>query len=281
VPAANFALPRRYSVLPGLSLSLALSVFFISVIILLPLCALLLNAAQLDAAQYWAAISDARVVESYKITASAAAWAALLNGGIGLLLAWILVRHEFPGRRLLDALIDIPFALPTAVAGFALAALFAGNGWFGRWLEPLGLKVAFAYTGIVIAMLFTTLPFVVRTVQPILEDIGDEFEEAALILGASPVQIFTRITLPAIAPALLTGIALAFTRSLGEFGAIIFIAGNLPYETEVTSLLIFIRLQEYNSAAAAAVASVVLLTSLLLLTLLQLLQTRWLRGGRR
>jgi len=270
---------RRPGVLPGFTLSFGLSTLFVSLIVLIPLIALVLTAANLDAAQYWESISDPRVVATYKVTASAALWAAAINTVLGMLLAWILVRYEFPGRRLLDALVDIPFALPTAVAGFALAGLFAANGWFGQWLAPLGWRIAYAYPGIVVAMVMTSLPFVVRTVQPVLEDLSAECEEAALTLGASPRQIFRRITLPTVAPALITGAGLAFTRSLGEFGAIIFIAGNLPYATEVTSLIIFVRLQEYNQPAAAAIASVILGASLSLLILLQWLQRRWLQAG--
>jgi len=266
--------------LPGFPLCLGLSLLFISLVILLPVAALLLKAAQLDWAQYWAAISDARVAASYRITVGAALLASLLNAGIGLLLAWILVRYDFPGRRLFDALLDLPFALPTAVAGLTLSALYAKNGWIGQWLAPLGVRVSYTFVGIVLAMLFTSLPFVVRTVQPVLADLGPDYEEAAGALGASPAQTFWRVLLPALTPALVTGTALAFTRSLGEFGAIVFIAGNLPYETEVTSLMIFVRLQEYNHAAAAAIASVLLAASLALLLLIQVLQARYLKPPR-
>lgn len=265
---------RRRGVLPGFGLSLGLSVLFIALVILLPLSALLLKAAQLDWPRYWAAISDERVVASYRVTVTAALLASLGNAVIGLLLAWILARYDFFGRRLLDALIDLPFALPTAVAGLTLSALFAGNGWIGQWFAPLGIRISYTYAGIVIAMLFTSLPFVVRTVQPVLMELGEEYEEAAAALGASRAQTFLRVILPTLAPALVTGTALAFTRSLGEFGAIIFIAGNLPYETEVTSLMIFMRLQEYNHGAAAAIASVVLFAALALLFIVQLLQAR-------
>lgn len=268
---------QRHSILPGFTLSLALSLLFISLVILAPLSALLLKAAQLGWPQYGAAISDARVLASYRVTVTAALLAALANAVIGLLLAWILVRYEFPGRRLLDALIDLPFALPTAVAGLALSALFAANGWIGQWFAPFGIRISYTYAGIVIAMLFTSLPFVVRTVQPVLAELGPEYEEAASSLGASQAQTLRRVILPPLMPALATGTALAFTRSLGEFGAVIFIAGNLPYETEVTSLMIFVRLQEYNHGAAAAIASVVLLAALVLLFAIQVLQSRFLQ----
>lgn len=277
----HWTLSRPYSVLPGFTLSFGLSVFFISLVILLPLAALLISTTELSWAEYWDAVSDPRVVASYCVTASAAALAAFANGALGLLLAWVLTRYEFPGRRLLDALMDLPFALPTAVAGLTLAALVAPTGWFGRWLAPHHIRIAYRYAGIVLAMAFTSLPFVVRAIQPVLEDLGREYEEVAATLGAGPLTIFRRVVLPAIAPALITGTALAFTRSLGEFGAIIFIAGNMPYTTEVTSLMIFVRLQEYNHAAAAAIASVVLFASLLLLFVIQLLQSRWLRSAAR
>ncbi len=269
-------MPRRHP-LPGLGLSLGISVLFISIVILLPLCALLLTSARLSWADYWAAISDPRVVTSYRVTLGTALTASLFNALIGLWLAWILVRYRFPGRRLLDALIDLPFALPTAVAGLTLSAIYAGNGWVGQWLAPLGIRVSYTWSGIVVAMIFTSLPFVVRAVQPVLEEVSGEYEEAATTLGASRWQIFLHVTLPTIAPALTIGTALSLIRSLGEFGAIIFIAGNMPYATEVTSLMIFVRLQEYNAPAAAAIASVVLFASLMLLALVQWLQTHWLR----
>ncbi len=201
----------------------------------------------------------------------------MFNGIAGLLLAWVLVRYEFPGKRLIDALIDLPFALPTAVAGITLAALFAENGWYGQLLAELGIKVAFTPLGIVVAMSFTSLPFVVRTVQPVLEDLPVEDEEAAISMGASDLAVFRRILFPSLWPALMTGVALSFTRSLGEFGAVIFIAGNMPYVSEITSLMIFIRLQEFDYGAASAIASVVLIASLVLLLAINLWQARYLR----
>jgi sulfate transport system permease protein len=269
--------------LPGFGLSFGFSVFYLSLVILLPLSALLLYVSDMSWAQYWQAISDPRVVQTYKVTISAAFYSTLAVLLIGLLLAWIITRYEFPGRRLVDALIDLPFALPTSVAGLTLAALLVPNGWVGQWLNAAGIKIAYAYPGIVVAMIFTSIPFVVRTVQPVLQDLGSEYEEAARTLGASRLQIFRKVILPTLAPALVTGGSQAFIRSLGEFGAVIMIAGNIPYKTEVSSLMIFVRLQEFNYPAAAAIASVILLASLLLLFALQVLQGRlfaWQRQGR-
>lgn len=262
-------------VLPGFGISLGSSLFFISLVILLPITGLVVQTAELSWAQYWAIISDPRVVASYKVTASAAAVASMFNLFFGLLMAWILTRYRFPGRVLLDGLMDLPFALPTAVAGLTLAAVFSTQGWFGQYLALWDIKVSYAWLGIVVAMTFTSVPFVVRTVQPVLEEFGPEYEEASATLGASPLQTFFKVILPEIKPALLTGTALAFTRSLGEFGAVIFIAGNLPWQTEVTSLMIFVRLQEFDYAAAAAIASVVLLVSLVLLFVINGMQQRY------
>ncbi|MDP5135075.1 sulfate/thiosulfate ABC transporter permease CysT [Rheinheimera baltica] len=262
-------------VLPGFGISLGSSLFFISLVILLPITGLVVQTAELSWAQYWAIISDPRVVASYKVTASAAAVASIFNLFFGLLMAWILTRYRFPGRLLLDGLMDLPFALPTAVAGLTLAAVFSTQGWFGQYLALWDIKVSYAWMGIVVAMTFTSVPFVVRTVQPVLEEFGPEYEEASATLGASPLQTFFKVILPEIKPALLTGTALSFTRSLGEFGAVIFIAGNLPWQTEVTSLMIFVRLQEFDYAAAAAIASVVLLVSLVLLFVINGMQQRY------
>ena len=267
-------------VLPGFTLSLGTSLLFVSLIILLPLTGLILNTSQMGWAQYWQVISDPRVVATYKVTASAAAAASLFNMVFGLLMAWILTRYRFPGRALLDGLMDLPFALPTAVAGLTLASLFATNGWYGEWLAELGIKVSYTWIGIVIAMIFTSVPFVVRTVQPVLEDLGPEYEEAAAMLGASPWQAFSRVVLPELKPALITGTALSFTRSLGEFGAVIFIAGNMPWQTEITSLMIFIKLQEFDYAAASAIASIILLASFVLLFLINGIQSRFMRRVR-
>ncbi|SDU26875.1 sulfate/thiosulfate ABC transporter permease CysT [Halopseudomonas salegens] len=264
-------------VLPGFALSMGMSLLFISIVLLLPLTGLVMQTADMSLGEFWAVVTDERVMASYKVTLWAAFIASLFNGVVGLLLAWVLVRYEFPGKSIMDALMDLPFALPTAVAGITLAALFSQNGWYGSLLAELGIEVAFTPIGIIVAMSFTSLPFVVRTVQPVLEDFAPEDEEAAVTLGASDLTVFTRILFPSIWPALMTGIALSFTRSLGEFGAIIFIAGNMPYVSEVTSLMIFVRLQEYDYAAASAIAAVVLVASLVLLLSINLWQARYLR----
>ncbi|WP_319782924.1 sulfate/thiosulfate ABC transporter permease CysT [Oceanisphaera sp. IT1-181] len=267
-------------VLPGFTLSLGTSMLFVSLIILLPLTGLVMNTSQMGWAQYWQVISDPRVVATYKVTASAAAAASLFNMVFGLLMAWILTRYRFPGRALLDGLMDLPFALPTAVAGLTLASLFATNGWYGEWLADFGIKVSYTWMGIVIAMVFTSVPFVVRTVQPVLEDLGPEYEEAAATLGATPWQAFSRVVLPELKPALITGTALSFTRSLGEFGAVIFIAGNMAWQTEITALMIFIKIQEFDLAGASAIASVILLASFVLLFLINGIQSRFMRRVR-
>lgn len=264
------AKPRR--VLPGLTLSLGLSVVYLSLIVLLPAITLVLKAADITWNELVFYFTDPRLIASFKVTFSAAALATVFNGAIGLLLAWILVRYEFPGRRFIDTLIDLPFALPTAVAGLTLSALFATNGWLGQWLAPLGITISYTFYGIVLAMVFTSLPFVVRTLQPVLEDFSPEFEEAAQSLGANKLQIFRRIIWPHIFPAFLLGLGLSFVRSLGEFGAIIFIAGNMPYSTEVMSLMIFTLIGEYNYVAASIVALFILIASLLFLLLIQVAQ---------
>lgn len=275
--------PGSTRVLPGFGLSMGISVLFISLVLLLPMTGLFGQLFELSFSQYWAIITDARIVASYTVTLGAAAVAALINAVFGLLLAWVLVRYEFPGKRLLDALMDLPFALPTAVAGITLATLYAGNGWMGRLLEPLGFQVAYTWVGIALAMAFTSIPFVVRTVQPLLEDLPVEIDEAAMSLGAKDGVAFRRVIMPYLWPSLVTGTGLAFVRSLGEFGAIIFIAGNMPYETEITSYMIFVRLQEYDYAGASAIASVVLFISLMLLLLINVWQGRFVRrlhGGK-
>jgi len=264
--------------MPGLGLTLGLTGVYLTLIVLLPVAALLLKTFSLSAGEFLAVISSPRALASFRITFSAALFATLFNGAVGLLLVWILVRYRFPGRRLLDALVDLPFALPTAVAGIALTALFSRNGWLGQLLEPMGIKIAYAAPGVMLAMAFTSLPFVVRTMQPVLQDIEEEMEEAGRLLGASDFAIFRKIILPAIFPAFLAGCTLAFARSLGEFGAVVFIAGNLPMETEIVALLIFIRLEEYNYQAAAAFASVLLAAAFVLMlttNALQLWQLRY------
>ncbi len=268
---------RVKRVLPGFSLSLGISLLFISLVLLLPVTGLIVQTSGMSLAEYWVVITDERVMASYQVTLWAAAIASVINGMVGLLMAWVLVRYDFWGKRLVDALMDLPFALPTAVAGITLAALFAENGWYGQYLAELGIKVAYTPLGIIVAMSFTSLPFVVRTVQPVLEDLAPEDEEAAMSMGASDLTVFQRIIFPALWPALMTGVALSFTRSLGEFGAVIFIAGNTPYVSEITSLMIFVRLQEFDYAAASAIASVVLMASLVLLLGINLWQARYLK----
>lgn len=265
---------RAHPVLPGFGLSFGFSVLYLSLVVLLPLAALLLFVADMSLAQYWRAITDPRVVASYRVTVGGAAWSTLAALIIGGLLAWVLARYEFPGRRLIDSLVDLPFALPTAVSGLTLAALLVPGGWLGQFFAPFGIKVAYAYPGLVAAMTFTSLPFVVRTVQPVLEALAADVEEAATTLGASTRQTFMRVILPGIVPALAAGATQAFVRSLGEFGGVIMIAGNMPFRTEITSLMIFVRLQEFEYPAAAAIASVVLGASLLLLVLIQWLLDR-------
>jgi len=281
--ASTLRMGRQRRVLPGFGLSLGVSLTFISLILLLPLTSLVGQLAQLSASQYWFLITDPRIVASYGVTLMAAAIAALFNAVFGLLMAWVLVRYEFPGKRLVDALMDLPFALPTAVAGVTLATLYSSSGWVGQLLEPLGISVAYTWVGIALAMAFTSIPFVVRTVQPVLEDLPAEVDEAAITLGAKDAHAFRRVILPHLWPALVTGTGLAFVRSLGEFGAVIFIAGGKPYETEITSLMIFVKLQEYDYAGASAVASIVLATSLALLLAINLWQGRFIKrlhGGR-
>ncbi|MGL4578950.1 MAG: sulfate/thiosulfate ABC transporter permease CysT [Shewanella xiamenensis] len=268
---------RNKRVLPGFSISLGVSLLFVSLILLLPTTGLIMQTSQMSWAEYWGVITDPRVLASYKVTILSALAASLFNCLFGLLLAWVLVRYEFPGKRLLDALVDLPFALPTAVAGITLATLYAENGQIGSLLAEIGIKVAYTPLGIVVAMIFTSIPFVVRTVQPVLEELSNDEEEAGMTLGATDSAVFWRVILPSLWPALMVGTALSFTRSLGEFGAVIFIAGNMPYISEITSLMIFVRLQEFDFAGASAIASIVLITSLLLLLLINLWQARYLR----
>ncbi|MCK0197931.1 sulfate ABC transporter permease subunit CysT [Ancylobacter sp. 6x-1] len=259
-------------VIPGFPLALGFTVLYLSLIVLLPLGALVWQAADIGFARYIVIMTGPRTLSAFRITLTTAAAATVFNAIYGLALAWVLVRYEFPGKRLLDALVDVPFALPTAVAGLSLSALFASNGWFGAPLAQLGIKVAYTPAGIACAMAFTSLPFVVRTVQPVLEDLAADVEEAAATLGASDGRIFRTVILPAILPAFITGSALGFARSLGEFGAIIFIAGNLPLKTEVVSLLTFIRIEEYDYPAAAAIAATLLGLAFLLLLAVNLTQ---------
>lgn len=250
------------------------SVFYLSLVVLLPLSALLFNKTGLTWDKFWGVATDPRVLASYKVSLGTAAAAALANAGIGLLLAWVLARYTFPGKRLFDALIDLPFALPTAVAGVSLTALYSGNGWIGSMLEPLGLKVAFTPLGITLALMFIGIPFVVRTVQPVLEDLERDTEEAAATLGAGRWRTFRKVVFPELLPALLTGFALAFARGIGEFGSVVFISGNMPMRTEIAPLLILSKLEQYDYAGATAVALLLLLISFLMLLVINTLQ-RW------
>jgi sulfate transport system permease protein len=261
--------------LPGFAPTFGVSVLFISLVILLPLSALFLYTSDMGWEQYWRAISDPRVVASYGTTITGAVYSTIAATLIGVLLAWVLTRYDFPGRRLVDAMVDLPFALPTAVAGLTLSVLLAPTGWLGQWFARFDIQIAYAFPGIVVAMTFTSLPFVVRAVQPVLSDLGPEYEEASSTLGATHGQTFRRVIFPTLVPAIVAGSSQSFIRSLGEFGAVIMIAGNIPFETEVTSLMIFVRLSEYDYPAAAAIASVVLAVSLLLLFGLQLVQGRF------
>ncbi len=275
-PPAPVAAPgsRRGSnnVLPGFNLTLGYTLLYLSLIVLIPLSALVFKTFTLTLDQFWAAISSPRVVASYKLTFGASLLAAVVNLVFGLLVAWVLVRYQFPGKKIVDALVDLPFALPTAVAGISLTALLAGNGWVGQYLEPLGIQLAFPPAGVVIALIFIGLPFVVRTVQPVLEDAEKELEEAATCLGATRLQTFVKVILPSILPALLTGFAMAFARAIGEYGSVIFIAGNVPLVSEITPLIIIGKLEQYDYAGATAVALVMLVLSFVLLLLINGLQ---------
>ena len=266
--------PRRAAkrVLPGFRLTLGYTLFYLSLVVLIPISALFFKTFSLSFDQFWAAVTSERVMASYRLTFGASLIAALVNLVFGLLLAWVLVRYSFPGKKIIDALVDLPFALPTAVAGISLTALLAGNGWIGQYLEPIGIKLAFVPAGVVIALIFIGIPFVVRTVQPVLEDFEKELEEAATSLGASRLQIFTKVILPHIAPALLTGFAMAFARAIGEYGSVIFIAGNVPLVSEITPLIIIGKLEQYDYAGATAVAVVMLVISFVLLLLINALQ---------
>jgi sulfate/thiosulfate transport system permease protein len=266
----------KNSVLPGFGPALGYTIFYLSIIVLIPLSALFFKTASLTWDQFLAAVTAPRVVASYCITFGSALIAASVNGVFGVMAAWVLVRYSFPGKKLVDALIDLPFALPTAVAGITLASVYAPNGWLGRYLEPVGIKVAFTPLGILIAMVFIGLPFVVRTVQPVLEELDREIEEAASCLGANRWQTFRRVIFPTMLPAILTGFALAFARAVGEYGSIIFIAGNMPMVSEITPVLIITKLEQYDYAGATAIATVMLMASFLLLLSINLLQ-KWSR----
>jgi sulfate/thiosulfate transport system permease protein len=268
---------RRPSVLPGFGLTLGIATAYLGVIVVLPLAGLFLVAAGMTLEAFVQAVTSPRVLASYRLSFGGALIAATVNAVFGLIVAWVLVRYRFPGKRLLDALVDLPFALPTAVAGIALTAIYAPNGWIGARLAPFGIQVAFTPLGVIVAMTFIGLPFVVRTVQPVLQDLGAEQEEVAASLGAGRLQTIRRVVLPAILPALLTGFTLALARAVGEYGSIIFIAGNLPMVSEITPLLIVIKLEQYDYAGAAALGVMMLVLSFLLLLTVNLIQ-RWHRA---
>ncbi|RZL02705.1 MAG: sulfate ABC transporter permease subunit CysT [Rubrivivax sp.] len=267
---------RKPSVLPGFDLALGLTLMYLTLIVLVPLSATFLRTFTMTWPAFWEAVASPRVVASYKLTFGSSLAAAVVNAAFGLLVAWVLVRYEFFGKRIIDALVDLPFALPTAVAGITLTGLYSANGWIGRYLEPMGLKVAYTPIGVFVAMTFIGLPFVVRTVQPILEDLAAELEEASATLGATRLQTFTKVILPILTPALLTGFALAFARALGEYGSIIFIAGNMPMVSEITPLLIITKLEQYDYQGATAIAVVMLMMSFVLLLAINALQA-WTR----
>ena len=269
---------KQYSVLPGFGLTLGCALLYLSLIVLLPLSGLFFKTATLTWTQFWSTVSSERVLASYQLTFGASLAAAAVNVVFGFVVAWTLVRYDFPGKRLIDALVDLPFALPTAVSGIALTAIYSANGWIGQYLEPLGIKTAFSPLGVGIALTFIGLPFVVRTVQPALADLELEAEEAAASLGATRGQTFRRVIVPSILPALVTGGSLAFARALGEYGSVVFISGNMPMKTEITSLLIMTKLEQYDYAGATAIAIVMLLASFALLLLINGLQ--WWSGQR-
>ncbi|MDP1659265.1 MAG: sulfate ABC transporter permease subunit CysT [Methylotenera sp.] len=270
---------KHKNVLPGFNLSLGYTLLYLSLIVLIPLSAAFIKTTELSLNEFWAVVSAPRVVASYKLTFGASFIGALLNAVFGLLTAWVLVRYTFPGKKIIDALVDLPFALPTAVAGIALTAVYSTNGWIGHWLEQYGIKVAFTPLGVIIALTFIGLPFVVRTVQPVLQDLEAETEEAAASLGANRWQTFSKVIMPTLWPALLTGFALAFARAIGEYGSVIFIAGNVPFVSEITPLIIITKLEQYEYAEATAVAVVMLIISFLLLFSINGLQWWFSRRG--
>jgi sulfate transport system permease protein len=265
---------KQRSILPGFGLAMGFTLMYLSLIVLIPIAALFLRTTSLSWAEFWSTVTAPRVLASYQLSFGTSFIAALVNAVFGLLVAWVLVRYSFPGKRIVDALVDLPFALPTAVAGISLTSIFVKNGWIGQYLEPWGIHVAFTPLGVTVALIFIGLPFVVRTIQPVLEDLDEELEEAAASLGASRWQTFTRVLLPPLLPALLTGFALAFARALGEYGSVVFISGNMPMRTEIVPLLIITKLEQYEYAGATAIAVVMLVTSSTLMLIINLLQ-RW------
>ena len=263
---------KRFNALPGFGLTMGVTLFFLSGIVLIPFAGLLFRALELSWADFWRLATTDRALAAYKLTFGASLVAAIANAVFGTLLAWVLVRYEFPGRRFIDAMVDFPFALPTAVAGLTLANLFAANGWLGKYLVPMGIKGAYTPLGVVIALTFVGMPFVVRTLQPVLEGLERELEEAAATLGAGRLRTFVSVIAPSLLPAILTGFALAFARAIGEYGSVVFISGNLPYKTEIAPYLIVMRLEEYDYAGANALAVVLLAFSFLLLAAINLLE---------
>ncbi len=268
---------RKPSVLPGFGLTLGFTLCYLSLIVLIPLAGLILAAAGLGWSGFWSAVTTPRVLSAFRVSFGTSLIAALINAFFGLMVAWVLVRYSFPGKKIVDAIVDLPFALPTAVAGIALTALYSRNGWIGSWLEPMGIKVAFSPIGIIVALTFIGLPFVVRTVQPVLQDLAPEEEEAAVSLGATRWQTFCLVIFPAILPALITGTALAFARAVGEFGSVIFIAGNMPGISEIIPLLIIIKLEQFDYAGATAIATLMLIVSFAMLLAINMLQA-WMRS---
>lgn len=274
---ARVAAGRRRGVLPGFGLSTGFTVLYLCLVVLVPLSTLAFRSSTLSWAEAWRVIASPRALASYRLSFGTALAAASVNVVFGVLVAWVLARYRFPGRSLVDAVVDLPFALPTAVSGIALTAVYSRNGWIGRWLEPLGIQAAFSALGVTIALTFIGLPFVIRTVQPVLEDLDKELEEAAAVLGAGRWQTFQRVLFPAILPAALTGFALSFARALGEYGSVVFISGNMPMKTEITPLLIMTRLEQFDYAGAAALAMVLLGASFVMLLAINRLQA-WTRA---
>ena len=275
-PRARRPLFRRRSAIPGFGLTMGVTLTILSLVVLIPLTAVAIKSAELSFPEFIAAAFSERAIKAYQLTFGASAVAAVINGVFGVLTAWALVRYEFPGKGVINALVDLPFALPTAVAGIALATLYAPGGWVGQYLEPLGIKAAYNPTGVVIALTFIGLPFVVRTLEPVMRDLAADVEEAAASLGANRLQTIARVVLPSLAPAWLTGFAMAFARAVGEYGSVIFIAGNMPFKSEIAPLLIVIQLEQYEYAAAASIAVVMLATSFLMLFVINAIQA-WAR----
>jgi sulfate transport system permease protein len=270
--AARFMAQKKFNALPGFGLTFGFTLFYLSVVVLIPFGGLILRTCELSWANFWELATTPRAMAAYRLTFGASLVAAIANSVFGTLLAWVLVRYEFPGRRLIDAIVDFPFALPTAVAGLTLASLFTANGWLGRFLVPLGIRGAFTQLGVVIALTFVGLPFVVRTLQPVLQNLEREVEEAAATLGASRLRTFVSVIAPTLFPPVLTGFALAFARAIGEYGSVVFISGNQPFKTEIAPYMIVMRLEEYNFPGAIALAVVLLFFSFILLATINLLE---------